>query len=155
MAYSTKKFETVDFYKATDYEEYATECKWEGKYVIENLPPWIYTRYEQPKSIQEAKAKISNLKHTLADMDIQLEIRQVERTIQHESGEHTRDTEWAEKNKRILKAKQTTGHVLAAYNYYLIMNEETNVTKDKFNCLIKLLIEDPHDFEERVRELLY
>ena len=156
MAYSTKN-ETVEVYKTNhyDYDDGSTECKWDRKYIIDNLPPWIYTRYKQPENIQEARGRVSHLKHSLADMDLQLEIRSLDRVVSRAANEVFNDSEWAEKNIKILKAKQTTAHVLAAYNYYIALNEESNVPENKFGALIKLLIEDPHDFEEKARELLY
>jgi len=62
----------------TDTDSYHTECAWDRKYIIDNLPPWVYTKHEQPRSVAEAKAKISALEHTLKDMDLQIEVRDIE-----------------------------------------------------------------------------
>ena len=140
MAYSTN--ESVEDYKHTYFEDTEADCLWDKEYMID-------------KSIQEAKAKVCNLEHTIRDMDMQLEIRQTEQAIASANYEERREVEWLEKNKKILKAKQTTSHVLAAYNYFIILNEESNVPRMRFNALIKLLIDDPHNFEELAMQLLY
>ena len=33
---------------------------WDAKYVIENLPAWIYSDNKQPESIEECKAQKGN-----------------------------------------------------------------------------------------------
>ena len=32
---------------------------WDQKYIIDNLPPWVYTAFSQPKTVSEGKALIS------------------------------------------------------------------------------------------------
>ena len=46
----------------------AKPCLWDKRYVIENLPAWIYTDNEQPNTQSECKAKLSSLKYTIEDM---------------------------------------------------------------------------------------
>jgi hypothetical protein len=52
--------------------------RWDDEYVIENLPTWIYTDNDQPRSINECRAKISSVEYTIEDIDLQIQIRDLE-----------------------------------------------------------------------------
>jgi len=61
-------------------------CLWDKEFVIDNLPPWIYSDNDQPRSLTEAKAKISALEYTIADIDLQIEIRELLSSGVHHRG---------------------------------------------------------------------
>ncbi len=52
-------------------------CLWGAEYVIDNLPPWIYSDNVPPASVQECKAKVSALEYTIKDIELQIEIREL------------------------------------------------------------------------------
>ena len=136
----------------TDTDSYHTECAWDQKYVIDNLPPWVYSKHDQPTSIAEAKAKISALEHTLQDMDLQIEVRDIE--VKIGESRHATSFEHDKWKAKILRAKQSSLYVLNAYRYWLILNTDETASSNKFNELVELLIEDPTDFVTRAKKLL-
>ena len=133
-------------------ESYHSECAWDKKYVIDNLPPWVYAKHDQPASIAEAKAKISALEHTLADMDLQIEVRDIE--VKIGESRHATSFDHDKWKAKILRAKQSSLYVLNAYRYWLILNTEYASSEGKFKELVELLIEDPADFVNRAKLLL-
>jgi hypothetical protein len=136
----------------TDTDSYHTECAWDKKYIIDNLPPWVYAKHEQPRSVAEAKAKISALEHTLKDMDLQVEVRDIE--VKIGESRHASSFEHEKWRSKILRAKQSSLYVLNAYKYWLILNTEDQYSNKKFCDLVELLIEDPTDFVQKAKKLL-
>lgn len=128
---------------------------WDPRYVIENLPTWIYTDNEQPNSLSECKAKISSLKYTMDDINLQIEIRDLE--LRTGNSRHQTSFEYEKWKTQALRAKQTHMYLLNAYTYWLLLNER-NESDDrlayKIDTLIHLLIEDPIDFIPRLEQLL-
>ncbi len=128
---------------------------WDSRYVIENLPMWIYTDNEQPNSLSECKAKISSLKYTMDDISLQIEIRELE--LRTGNSRHQTSFEYEKWKTQALRAKQTHMYLLNAYTYWLLLNER-NQSDDKLtykiDTLIHLLIEDPIDFVPRLEQLL-
>lgn len=128
---------------------------WDSRYVIENLPMWIYTDNEQPNSLSECKAKISSLKYTMDDISLQIEIRDLE--LRTGNSRHQTSFEYEKWKTQALRAKQTHMYLLNAYTYWLLLNER-NESDDKLtykiDTLIHLLIEDPIDFVPRLEQLL-
>jgi hypothetical protein len=128
---------------------------WDSRYVIENLPMWIYTDNEQPNSLSECKAKISSLKYTMDDISLQIEIRDLE--LRTGNSRHQTSFEYEKWKTQALRAKQTHMYLLNAYTYWLLLNER-NQSDDKLtykiDTLIHLLIEDPIDFVPRLEQLL-
>ena len=53
-------------------------CLWRSEFVVENLPSWIYSDNDEPRSEAECKAKISSLEYTIKDIELQIEIRELE-----------------------------------------------------------------------------
>lgn len=133
-------------------------CLWDERFVIENLPPWIYTDNHQPSSLQECEAKISSLEYTLRDIDLQIDIRELE--LRTGNSRHQSNFDYEKWKVQALKAKQTQYYLLNAYKFWYIKNKRENAgevdqsTREILNSLIKLLIDDPHDFEERAKSLL-
>jgi len=129
------------------------EALWESKYMIDNLPPWIYSTHEQPKTVQECRARISSLEFTLRDIELQLEIRELE--LRTGNSRHTSTFDFEKWRIGALRAKQTHCYVLNALTYWLILNtQEEPDLKKKFTRLTQLLIEDPKDFIQQAEALL-
>jgi len=128
---------------------------WDEKYIIENLPSWIYTDSPQPKDVTECEAKISSIEYTLRDIDMQIEIRELE--LKTGSSRHTSNFEYEKWKVQALRAKQTHLYLLNAYKYWLILNnreaDNSNVN-DKLNKVINILIEDCDTFIEDLEKLL-
>jgi hypothetical protein len=133
---------------------------WDPKYVIDNLPVWIYSDNKQPESLQECKAKISSTEYTIRDIELQIEIRELE--LKTGSSRHNSSFEYERWKTQALRAKQTHLYLLNAYTYWLTLNQkEANATTTSkpetdqiLKKLIKLLIEEPGDFEEQLEALL-
>lgn len=128
---------------------------WDQKYVIENLPTWIYTDNNQPNNVSECKAKISSLKYTIEDIDLQIEIRNLE--MKTGSSRHQSSFEFEKWKTQALRARQTHMYLLNAYTYWLLLNERNendNKLAYKIDTLIHLLIEDPVDFVPQLERLL-
>ena len=151
MDYSTKN--PVSEVK---FEEIQTLClSWDPEYVIENLPPWVYKNHPMPRSVNECIAKITALEHTLMDMDLQIEVKNCEKRIAQLANNYFDDIAHEEKVRKIYKAKQSTLYVISALKYWHSLNHEPPQLRDKLNALVELLAEDPVDFVDRVKELLY
>jgi hypothetical protein len=128
---------------------------WDKKYVIDNLPAWIYTDNEQPGSISECKAKISSLKYTIEDIDLQIDIRDLE--LKTGSSRHQSSFDFEKWKTQALRARQTHMYLLNAYTYWLLLNERIENDDKltyKVDTLIHLLIEDPVDFIPRLEQLI-
>lgn len=128
---------------------------WEERYVIENLPTWIYSDNKQPTSIGECRARISSIEYTIKDIELQIEIRELE--LKTGSSRHSNSFDYEKWKGQALRAKQTHMYLLNAYKYWLILNErELNTAKldNKVTSLIRLLIEDPQDFTTQLEDLL-
>jgi hypothetical protein len=128
---------------------------WDSKYIIENLPNWIYTDSPQPKDIADCKARISSIEYTLMDIDLQIEIRELE--LKTGSSRHTSNFAYEKWKAQALRAKQTHLYMLNAYKYWLILNKRdispVNLN-EKLNKVITLLIEDPDTFVFDLEKLL-
>lgn len=128
---------------------------WDKKFIIENLPTWIYSDNPQPTSIEECKAKISAINYTLRDIELQIEIRELE--LKTGNSRHNSSFEFERWKAQALRAKQTHMYLLNAYTYWIILSEPKTTEKDseqKLQKLIKLLIEDPSDIFEKLEALL-
>lgn len=131
---------------------------WEAKYVIENLPAWIYSDNKQPESIEECKAKISSTEYTIRDIELQIEIRELE--LKTGSSRHNSSFEFDRWKTQALRAKQTHLYLLNAHKYWLMLNERTENEesskdlKKTLEKLIELLIEEPSDFVAQLETLL-
>jgi hypothetical protein len=131
---------------------------WDTKYVIENLPAWIYSDNKQPESIEECKAKISSTEYTIRDIELQIEIRELE--LKTGSSRHNSSFEFDRWKTQALRAKQTHLYLLNAHKYWLMLNESKSTetsSKDvrkTVERLIELLIEEPDDFVSQLESLL-
>lgn len=128
--------------------------RWDDQYVIENLPTWIYTDNDQPRSINECKAKISSVEYTIEDIDLQIQIRDLE--LKTGNSRHQSSFDFDKWKTQALRARQTHLYLLNAYKYWLILNEKEPDPKyldKKLNEIIKLLIEEPADFEQQLAAL--
>jgi hypothetical protein len=131
---------------------------WDNKYVIENLPAWIYSDNKQPESIEECKAKISSTEYTIRDIELQIEIRELE--LKTGSSRHNSSFEFDRWKTQALRAKQTHLYLLNAHKYWLMLNESKSTetsSKDvrkTVERLIELLIEEPDDFVSQLESLL-
>lgn len=131
---------------------------WDAKYVIENLPAWIYSDNKQPESIEECKAKISSAEYTIRDIDLQIEIRELE--LKTGSSRHNSSFDFDRWKTQALRAKQTHLYLLNAHKYWLALNENNtanerqNELKQTLTKVIELLIEEPKDFVTQLENLL-
>jgi hypothetical protein len=128
--------------------------RWDDEYVIENLPTWIYTDNDQPRSVNECRAKISSVEYTIEDIDLQIQIRDLE--LKTGNSRHQSSFDFDKWKTQALRARQTHLYLLNAYKYWLILNEKEPDPKyldKKLNQIIKLLIEEPADFEQQLAAL--
>ena len=127
--------------------------QWDKEFVLTSLPPWIYTENEQPKDVADCQAKLSNIKHILQDMDLQISIKDTQ--LQLRQGEVTTVTEYNEWLLKILKAKQSYNYLQNAYNNWLILNspEALDLT-NRFDTLVEILIEEPDNYLTELKRLL-
>lgn len=136
----------------SDVEQKA--CLWSQEYVIENLPPWIYSDSEEPKNLKECKAKLSALNYTIRDIELQIEIRELE--LKTGSSRHQSNFDYEKWKTQALKAKQTHTYMLNAYTYWFILNEtekELN-PENKLKKVVELLIREPDDFIQQLELIL-
>ena len=138
---------------STSENRQAKPCLWENKYIIPNLPPWIYSDNEPPLSVTDCAAKISAVEYTITDIDLQIEIRQSELAMGSSRYQSTFDFEkW---RCQALKARQSQYYLLNAYKYWFLLNDPKSLdVPSKLDKLIELLIEDPTDFTQQARALL-
>jgi len=137
---------------------YSTEnklCLWAKKYIIENLPSWIYSDNVEPISLIECKAKISATEYTIRDIDLQIEIRDLE--LKTGNSRHSSSFDFEKWRAQALRAKQTHLYMLNAYTYWFLLNQkEENLEPEesKITKVIRLLIEEPADFVQQLESLL-
>jgi len=128
-------------------------CLWADEFRIDNLPTWIYTDNQPPKDLTDCEAKISSLDYTIRDIELQIEIRELE--LKTGSSRHSSAFDYEKWKVGALKAKQTHYYLLNAYTYWSIKNQRDALdSTSKLDKLIKLLIEDPADFETKAKALL-
>jgi hypothetical protein len=130
-------------------------CLWSKDYIIDNLPVWIYSDNPEPTSIAECKAKISATEYTIRDIELQIEVRELE--LQTGNSRHSSNFDFQKWRAQALRAKQTHMYLLNAYTYWLLLNEQKNNVDNentKLKQVIKLLIDEPSDFIERLEALL-
>jgi len=126
---------------------------WDKEFVIDNLPSWIYTDNDSPKSITDCRAIISSLEFTIRDIDLQIEVRELE--LKTGDSRHQNSFDFERWRAQALKAKQTHFYLLNAHKYWLIKKtpQEHDITP-KFAKLIEILIEDAPDFQQKLKTLL-
>lgn len=126
---------------------------WRSEHIVENLPSWIYTDNEEPRTEAECKAKISSLEYTIKDIDLQIEIRELE--LKTGSSCHGSAFDHDKWKTQALRAKQTHMYLLNAYTYWLLSNKrQETLNMSKLDSVIKLLIEEPKDFIAQLEKLL-
>jgi hypothetical protein len=133
------------------------EVLWKQEYIIDNLPPWIYTDNPEPTSISECQAKLSALSFTLQDIDMQIEIRDLEQRIG--LSRHNSSYDFEKWKVQALKARQTHLYLQNAYTYWLLLNDRKETTaanelESKLKAVMQILIEDGPDFVDQLKELL-
>jgi hypothetical protein len=126
---------------------------WDEKYIIANLPPWIYSDNEPPFSVKDCEAKISAIEYTIIDIDLQIDIRQSECAMGSSRYKSAFDFEkW---RCQALKAKQSQYYLLNAHKYWLILNNTQPLdVSEKVDKLIELLVEDSPTFTQQAQALL-
>jgi len=135
-------------------------CLWSQKYVIDNLPPWIYSDSEEPKTWAECSAKISALQYTIKDIELQIEIRELE--LKTGSSRHQSSFDYEKWKTQALRAKQTHMYMLNAYTYWILLNEQglfgededIPTLRDGLKKVIRLLVDEPADFLEQLEIVL-
>lgn len=128
-------------------------CLWDPEFVIDNLPPWLYTDNKPPESLTECEAKISAIEYTIKDIELQIEIGELE--LRTGSSRHQTNFDYEKWKTQALRAKQTHYYLLNAHKYWLIKNKVQELDTDKkLRKLIELLVEDPADFIQRAALLL-
>ena len=152
MAISTSSSKT-SLNLSTSETKSVKEPLWDSRFIIPNLPPWIYSDNEPPISVTDCVAKISALEYTIVDIDLQIDIRQSEMSMGNSRYQNSYDFEkW---RCQALKAKQSQYYLLNAYKYWLILNDPKTLDEpSKLDKLIELLIEEPSDFIQQAQALL-
>jgi hypothetical protein len=144
---------TSNAYSGNSTNELRRPCLWADEFRIDNLPTWIYTDNQPPKDLTDCEAKISSLDYTIRDIELQIEIRELE--LKTGSSRHSSAFDYEKWKVGALKAKQTHYYLLNAYTYWSIKNQRDALdSTSKLDKLIKLLIEDPADFETKAKALL-
>ena len=137
------------------YEQDNKSCLWSKKYIIENLPAWIYSDNPEPTSLSECEAKISATEYTIRDIDLQIEVRELE--LKTGSSRHSSSFEFERWKAQALRAKQTHLYMLNAYKYWLLLNQREQNKPDceeKLDRVIRLLVDEPDDFVTQLVALL-
>ena len=134
----------------------AKEPLWDSKFIIDNLPPWIYSDNPQPASLAECRAKLSALSFTLQDIDMQIEIRDLEQRIG--VSRHNSSYDFEKWKVQALKARQTHLYLQNAYTYWLLLNEKESFDSNrdlskKLDAVVQILIEDRPDFVDQLKQL--
>lgn len=128
-------------------------CLWRSEFVVDNLPSWIYSDNDEPRSDAECRAKISSLEYTIRDIELQIEIRELE--LKTGSSRHGTSYDFEKWKVQALRAKQTHMYLLNAYKYWLLMNDrQVRTDNTKLNTVIQLLIDEPADFAAQLEKLL-
>lgn len=127
-------------------------CLWRSEFVVENLPSWIYSDNDEPRSEAECKAKISSLEYTIKDIELQIEIRELE--LKTGTSRHGTSYDFEKWKVQALRAKQTHTYLLNAYTYWLLSSQRKEPDESKLNSVIRLLIDEPSDFVAQLEKLL-
>ena len=128
------------------------ELLWDTKHIISNLPSWVYSDFSEPKSVNECKALISATEYTLRDIDLQIQIRLAE--LDRKPGA-TYKEEYQRWLSGALRAKQTNLYLQSAYNYWLILNEDNEVSLEhKLKQVIQIIADDDEDLVEQLKSLI-
>lgn len=155
-SYSKNYSPTVDLTPAK-----SRDSQWDKKYIIENLPPWVYQDNPEPETINECAATICRLEHTIEDIDLQIKIREfeLETGTGRQQSKHEHD-KWV---VQALKAKQTHKYLLSAYKYWKLINDKnlSGTSNIKISAkigeflytLCDLLKDDSPIFEEEIETL--
>ena len=128
------------------------ELLWDAKHIISNLPSWVYSDFSEPNSVSECKALISATEYTLRDIDLQIQIRLAE--LDRKPGA-TYKEEYQRWLSGALRAKQTNLYLQSAYNYWLILNEDNEVSLEhKLKKVIEIIADDDEDLVEQLKALI-
>ena len=128
------------------------ELLWDTKHIISNLPSWVYSDFSEPKSVNECKALISATEYTLRDIDLQIQIRLAE--LDRKPGATFKE-EYQRWLAGALRAKQTNLYLQSAYNYWLILNEDNEVSLEhKLKKVIEIIADDDEDLVEQLKALI-
>ena len=128
------------------------ETLWDTKHIISNLPSWVYSDFSEPTSVSECKALISATEYTLRDIDLQIQIRLAE--LDRKPGA-TYKEEYQRWLSGALRAKQTNLYLQSAYNYWLILNEDNEVSLEhKLKQVIQIIANDDEDLVDQLTSLL-
>ena len=128
------------------------ELLWDTKHIISNLPSWVYSDFSEPKSVNECKALISATENTLRDIDLQIQIRLAE--LDRKPGATFKE-EYQRWLSGALRAKQTNLYLQSAYNYWLILNEDNEVSLEhKLKKVIEIIADDDEDLVEQLKALI-
>ena len=139
-------------YTSKQEEFHSKKIKWDQKFVIKNLPAWVYQDFEEPKSTAECRALISAAEYTIADIDLQIQIRKADLERKPSSAAEEGYKKWL---AGALRAKQTNMYLLSAYNYWKLLSVDDEwTTEQKLRRVIELLQEEPDDFTQQLELLL-
>ena len=128
------------------------EILWDAKHIISNLPSWVYSDFSEPKSVSECKALISATEYTLRDIDLQIQIRLAD--LDRKPGAVYKE-EYQRWLSGALRAKQTNLYLQSAYNYWLILNEDNEVSLEhKLKQVIQIIANDDEDLVDQLTSLL-
>tara|TARA_Y100001972_G_C7552067_1_gene277531 strand:+ start:51 stop:572 length:522 start_codon:yes stop_codon:yes gene_type:complete len=129
-----------------------SKLRWDSRFVIKNLPGWVYTDFAEPTSTSECKALISAAEYTIADIDLQIEIKKADLDRKPSTAAHEAYQKWL---SGALRAKQTNMYLLSAYNYWKLLSVDDEwSTEQKLRRVIELLQEEPEDFTQQLELLL-
>ena len=125
---------------------------WDTRNIISNLPSWVYSDFSEPKTVNECKALISATEYTLRDIDLQIQIRLAE--LDRKPGASYKE-EYQRWLSGALRAKQTNLYLQSAYNYWLILNEDNEVSLEhKLKQVIQIIANDDEDLVDQLTSLL-
>ena len=141
--------EVVSIRRGSEHPE-PVEFKWSEENRAAGIPDWVYTRYDEPASVEHAEAECCYLNHVISDIDLQIEMNKVKLDLDRSQENIETHRAWKIKT---LKAKQNNTFILCAYKYWLCLNKNQTTHNSKLDMLLELLAEDPVDFTDRVIEL--
>lgn len=125
---------------------------WDTKHIISNLPSWVYSDFSEPKSVSECKALVSATEYTLRDIDLQIQIRLAD--LDRKPGAVYKE-EYQRWLSGALRAKQTNLYLQSAYNYWLILNEDNEVSLEhKLKKVIEIIADDDEDLVAQLKALI-
>ena len=126
--------------------------QWDERFIVKTLPTWVYRDFSEPKTPNECKALISATKYTIADIDLQIEIKKAELERRPNTAAREEFMRW---HSGALRAKQTNMYLQSAYSYWQILNTDDEwCIESKLRRVIEILTEEPEDFMEQLEELL-